>query len=157
MWRVGSGASLRSHEAIGALTAGTPLHRGANETHAGQYTGRRIRDRPPRSVGGRMTQQEIRFPRRPFGPQLNEGDLRRMGKQRADVWACIINGAWWSLAELAERTGHPEASISASLRDFRKRQHGSHVIDRRRRYGPRFGTYEYRLGDDVVDYGDPDV
>lgn len=46
-------------------------------------------------------------------------DFARLNAQQADVWALIKDGEWHTLRELAATTGHPEASISARLRDFR--------------------------------------
>ena len=41
-------------------------------------------------------------------------------RQRDRVWAALREGQWWTLEELARRTGDPEASISARIRDLRK-------------------------------------
>lgn len=76
---------------------------------------------------------------------LEHADHVRLGKQRAAVWACVAPGGWWTLAELAEATGAPEASVSARLRDFRRPRHGGHTVERRRRGGPGAGTWEYRV------------
>jgi hypothetical protein len=75
---------------------------------------------------------------------LEQADQVRLGKQRALVLAYVVAGDWWTLAELAEATGAPEASISARLRDFRKARHGGHTVERRRR---RCGgaQWEYRV------------
>lgn len=75
---------------------------------------------------------------------LERGDIVRMGKQRATVLAYMAGGAWWTLADLAEATDYPEASLSARLRDFRKPKYGAHTVERRRT-GPGRGTWEYRL------------
>ena len=45
-------------------------------------------------------------------------------------------GAWLTLAEIAELTEIGEASISAQLRHLRKRRHGRHVVEKRRRNSP---------------------
>jgi hypothetical protein len=57
----------------------------------------------------------------------------------------MLSGEWLTLAELEGFTGHPQASISARLRDFRRPKFGGHTVERRRRGGPSSGTYEYRL------------
>lgn len=44
----------------------------------------------------------------------------RLNAQQADVWAFVRDGHWHTLREIAAATGHPEASVSARLRDFRK-------------------------------------
>lgn len=57
-----------------------------------------------------------------------------------------IFGDWLTLAEIRERTGDPEASISAQLRHLRKPRFGGHTIDKRRRGDPAAGLWEYRMG-----------
>jgi len=42
-------------------------------------------------------------------------------------------GAWLTLGEIAGLTEIGEASISAQLRHLRKRRHGRHVVEKRRR------------------------
>lgn len=54
-------------------------------------------------------------------------------------------GDWLTLAEIRERTGDPEASISAQLRHLRKPRFGSHTVEKRRRGDPARGLWEYRL------------
>ena len=76
---------------------------------------------------------------------LTHSDMVRMGKQRREVFEVMLDGRWWSLHEIAATTGHPEASISARLRDFRRPKYGGHTVERRRRHGPDTGTWEYRL------------
>jgi hypothetical protein len=67
------------------------------------------------------------------------GDLNR---QADDVWRVMSGGEWQSLRTIAAKTGHPEASISARLRDFRKARFGSHIVERMAWRGRRF---RYRL------------
>jgi hypothetical protein len=66
-------------------------------------------------------------------------DEKRLTKQLGRVYAVVRSGDWHTLAEIAERTGDPEGSISARLRDLRKSRFGSHDI-RKRRTG---NTYAY--------------
>lgn len=66
----------------------------------------------------------------------------RLNRQHADVWTVIRDGAWRTLAEISQDSGHPEASVSARLRDFRKDRFGALKIDRR--YIAN-GMWEYRL------------
>jgi hypothetical protein len=72
-----------------------------------------------------------------------EYDHERLGAQALRVWALIQDGEWRTLAEIEALTGDPQASISARLRDFRKRKFGQHVVERRRRETRR-GLWEYR-------------
>lgn len=46
-------------------------------------------------------------------------DFDRLNAQQADVWSFIKDGEWHTLREISAATGHPEASVSARLRDFR--------------------------------------
>jgi hypothetical protein len=69
-------------------------------------------------------------------------DAARLNKQHADVWEIIRTGKWVTLSEIADQTGHPEASISARLRDFRKERFGGFVVERRHIAN---GLWEYRL------------
>ena len=74
----------------------------------------------------------------------HDRDHNRLALQRVAVWDCIVNGAWWTLAGIAQTTGHPEASVSARLRDFRKEKFGNHIIERRY---VEDGLWEYRVND----------
>jgi hypothetical protein len=71
-------------------------------------------------------------------------DHRRLGAQALRVFSALQAGGWYTLRELATTCGDPEASISARLRDFRKRQFGWHRVEARRRGSSR-GLWEYRL------------
>lgn len=73
-----------------------------------------------------------------------EFDYRRLNAQMRAVWECLRDGRWRTLAEIAAYADYPEASVSARLRDFRKRKYGGHNVERRRRDGAP-GTWEYRL------------
>ena len=76
-----------------------------------------------------------------FEPKI---DLKRLKSQQADVARAMADGKWHTLAELAGRTGHPEASVSSRLRDLRKPRWGSNIIQRRRLMSSK-GLWEYRL------------
>ena len=69
-------------------------------------------------------------------------DARRLTNQFNRVLAALRDGREYTLSELHEITGDPEASISARLRDLRKPRFGSHEI--RARYIRR-GLFGYRL------------
>ncbi len=71
-------------------------------------------------------------------------DYERLNKQARRVFNVMRDGMWHGLADIARRTGDPEASISARLRDFRKQRFGALTVERRRAEG----TWLYRL---VVD------
>jgi len=69
-------------------------------------------------------------------------DTVRLNQQALDVWELMRSGGWWTLHTLSRATGHPEASISARLRDFRKDRFGSHVVHREHVTN---GLWMYRL------------
>jgi hypothetical protein len=85
---------------------------------------------PPGHRGGRTFSAEI--------------DGARLNRQAFDVWHAMRDMAWHTLPELSTRTGHPEASVSARLRDFRKERFGGHEVQRERiPFGN--GLHRYRL------------
>jgi hypothetical protein len=49
------------------------------------------------------------------------------------MFAALRRGAWLTLGEIARLTEIGEASVSAQLRHLRKRRHGRHVVEKRRR------------------------
>lgn len=69
-------------------------------------------------------------------------DTARLNRQMELVYGVMKDGGWYTLAELHERTGEPEASCSSRCRDFRKQKFGGHVVEKRRRSK---GLFEYRL------------
>lgn len=79
-------------------------------------------------------------PAAPAGVE-NVATVSRLGAQREDIWRVIQNGVWYTLRELEELTGHPQASISARLRDFRKEEFGGRTIERKHLVN---GIYQYR-------------
>lgn len=82
------------------------------------------------------------IPLRDGATYVHKRDAERLDKQHNRVLAALREDRWWTLSELAERTGDPEASISARLRDLRKERFGSHEIARR---FVRRRLHEYRL------------
>lgn len=68
-------------------------------------------------------------------------DFTRLNAQQARVWEVVKDGKFHTLAEISARTGDPEASVSARLRDLRN-MHGCKVDRRRQESG---GTYEYAV------------
>ncbi len=70
-------------------------------------------------------------------------DFAPLNKQQQRVYLAVRDGDWFTLRELSSKTGDPEASVSARLRDLRKDKFGGHTVNRRRRHGGR--TWEYKL------------
>lgn len=90
-----------------------------------------------------------------FGPTLDlfdadhDGDTYdpvldkvRLNAQTKAVYLAIRDGGWYTLRQIADYVGAPEASVSARLRDLRKAKFGGFVVERKRWSG---GTYRYRL------------
>lgn len=69
-------------------------------------------------------------------------DYARLNAQHKRVYKAMKDGHWMTLYDIALITGDPEASISARLRDFRKKRFGEHVVNRRHLQG---GLWEYQL------------
>ena len=69
-------------------------------------------------------------------------DGSRLFAQLHDVRGLMLDAQWRTLGEIAAATGHPEASVSARLRDLRKPRWGSHRVERQ--YVER-GLYRYRV------------
>ncbi len=57
----------------------------------------------------------------------------QLHKIRDLMFAASQRGAWMTLGEIARLTEIGEASISAQLRHLRKRRHGRHRVEKRRR------------------------
>ena len=69
-------------------------------------------------------------------------DRDRLNKQCQAVYDCVRDNKWYTLQGLSARTGYPEASISARLRDLRKLKFGGFEVLRKRTAG---GLHFYKL------------
>jgi len=78
----------------------------------------------------------------------HDADGKRLGEQMRRVRQVMVegfgDGLWWTLKQIHNVTGFPEASISARLRDLRKPRFGEHTVERRR-CAEGAGTWEYRV------------
>jgi hypothetical protein len=72
-------------------------------------------------------------------------DDDRLKRQMVRVYACMIDGKWRTLREIANATNDPEASVSAQLRHLRKERFGKYVVNLRSRGDPKNGLWEYQL------------
>jgi hypothetical protein len=86
-----------------------------------------------------MTEEVLTFDGDTFDP---ERDGVRLTKQHRDVWRYMQDERWHTLSAVSHGTGHPEASVSARLRDLRKRRFGGHTVERRY---VTHGIWAYRL------------
>ena len=69
-------------------------------------------------------------------------DGPRLTGQLGEVWELVKDGEWWTLKQLAKKTGGSEAACSARLRDLRKPRFGRMRVDRVRQAE---GWFEYRV------------
>lgn len=73
-----------------------------------------------------------------------EFDQSRLIHQWKRVFDLMHDGEWRSLREISMKTGDPESSVSARLRDLRNKY--GYVVNRRRRAGLESkGVWEYRV------------
>lgn len=73
-------------------------------------------------------------------------DQRRLNSQLDNVKQILERGHWYTLREIANQTGYPEASISARIRDLRKPHKFGLLIERRRKPGcEERGIFQYRM------------
>lgn len=72
----------------------------------------------------------------------HDRDCDRLNAQCLRVWNVMRDHAWHTLPGISAKTGDPEASISARLRDFRKPRFGGYIVERRY---VADGLWEYRL------------
>jgi hypothetical protein len=69
-------------------------------------------------------------------------DEERLNKQARAVFTLVRDERWRTLKEISDRTGCPEASVSARLRDFRKPKFGGLTVEKRH---VSDGLWEYRV------------
>jgi hypothetical protein len=69
-------------------------------------------------------------------------DHARLSGQIAEIFALMRDGAWRTLSDISALTGHPEASVSAQLRNLRKPRFGGHCVEK---VYIDAGLYRYRI------------
>jgi hypothetical protein len=81
-------------------------------------------------------------------------DGKRLEFQRDHIRNVMLNyswfGTWRTLAEIEQATDHPQASISAQLRNLRKARYGGYIVEKRRRGKGENGCWEYLLRSPVT-------
>jgi hypothetical protein len=81
----------------------------------------------------------MRFDGEDYTP--NRDDVRLTG-QILRIWDVVNDNCWHTLKEISDKTGDPEASISAQLRHLRKPRFGGYIVEREYIYD---GLYRYRV------------
>lgn len=79
----------------------------------------------------------------PFdGVTYQDKDFTRLSGQLLRVFEVMKDGRWYGASQLCELANVSPLSITARIRDLRKRKFGSHTIERKLIIG---GYHEYRL------------
>ena len=87
--------------------------------------------------------QEMRFNARFDGADyIDARDRGRLGGQILRIYELMSDGSWRTLQQISDTTGDPHSSVSAQLRNLRKKRFGGHVVERDYLGG---GLYQYRL------------
>lgn len=74
-----------------------------------------------------------------YDPALDHG---RLTAQLEQVRELMLDNKWRTLKQIEEATKHPQASISARLRDLRKPKFGGYKVNRHRLAN---GLFEYQV------------
>ena len=88
------------------------------------------------------TQSILRFDGATYDAKL---DQERLGRQLKKVFELMADHEWRTLSEMEAHLWEPQASISARIRDLRKKRFGGYLIQRRRRGEAERGIFEYRM------------
>jgi len=89
-----------------------------------------------------MYQPKFKFDGSDYNPVF---DKVRLTKHLRCIWILMSDNRWRTLLEIEAVTGYPQASISAHLRDFRKKRYGAHTVEKRSRGERSAGLYEYKV------------
>jgi hypothetical protein len=68
--------------------------------------------------------------------------MKTQFSQLVTIWRLMKDSRWRTLKDISVKVGCPETSVSARLRDFRKRKFGNHTVERQY---VRRGLFKYRL------------
>ena len=79
------------------------------------------------------------------GATIRKEDRLRLGTQMEKVSSLMADGKWRTLEEISLEVGAPQASVSARLRDLRKKRFGLYDVERRKTGEPTGGLHEYRV------------
>lgn len=72
-------------------------------------------------------------------------DKDRLTGQVKDIFELMKDGKWRTLGEIETVVKHPQASISAQLRNMRKARFGKYQVLRQRRGDRKQGLFEYQV------------
>lgn len=71
----------------------------------------------------------------------------RLAHQLARVRTLMLDGVARTLGDIEAELGYPQASISARLRDLRRKENGEFIVDRKH---IKNGLWSYRVAGKVV-------
>jgi hypothetical protein len=86
--------------------------------------------------------KEVKFNGAGYDPAV---DYVRLKSQLETIYELMVDGKWRTLNEIELITQFPAASISAQLRNLRKKSFGSNIVNRRARGDRKTGLFEYQL------------
>jgi hypothetical protein len=95
----------------------------------------------PNTTPDHVQLERVRFD----GAVCDPKDTPRLVGQCLRVYEVIKDGQWRTVSEIAVTTGDPETSVSAQLRNLRKRRFGGYLVERRQRGTVLSNLWEYRL------------
>lgn len=72
-------------------------------------------------------------------------DVVRLSTQIARVHQLMSDGKWRTLSEISASTGDPQSSVSAQLRNLRKKRFGGYTISKQRSGNKKNGLFKYRM------------
>jgi len=72
-------------------------------------------------------------------------DKQRLTGQLKRIYELMKDGQWRTLSEIESTISAPQASISAGLRLFRRKEYGSHEVNKRARGDRSKGLFEYQV------------
>lgn len=72
-------------------------------------------------------------------------DTYELNMQIGRVFHVMKDSKWRTLKQISTLTKDPEPSVSARLRDLRKRKFGSFLVQRRKSDNFKLGVFEYSL------------
>jgi hypothetical protein len=101
----------------------------------------------PNTTPDRVHLERVRFDGAVFDKAK---DSARLAGQIMRVYDACKDGQWRTVGEIAGLTGDPETSVSAQLRNLRKRRFGGYLVERRQRGSVLSNLWEYRLVVDVT-------
>jgi len=97
-----------------------------------------------KTMNDQLTFDDLPFDGSDYNP---EEDQIRLTGQINRIFTLMFDQEWRTLSEIEAITGDPQASVSAQLRNLRKTQFGTNIVNKRRRGDRNQGLFEYQVVD----------